>query len=94
MFVITLRFSDKTKAPLFMEGHNAWIKRGFDDGIFLLAGRLQPDAGGAILAHHASRAAIEARVKDDPFVAEGVVSAEILEIEPGRVEERLVFLKA
>ena len=94
MFVITLRFADKTKAPPFIEGHNAWIRGGFDDGIFLLVGRLQPDAGGAILAHNASRAAIEARVRDDPFVAEGVVSAEILEIEPGRIDERLAFLKA
>jgi hypothetical protein len=28
----------------------------------------------------------------DPFVAEGVVSAEILEIAPGRADERLKFL--
>lgn len=54
MFVVTLRFADKTKAPLFMDGHNAWIKRGFDDGVFLLTGSLQPSAGGAILAHNAS----------------------------------------
>src|SRR5688572_23755821 len=54
MFVITLRFADKTKAPQFMDGHNAWIKRGFDDGVFLLVGSLQPNAGGAILAHNAS----------------------------------------
>ncbi len=25
-----------------MLGHNGWIKRGFDDGVFLLAGSLQP----------------------------------------------------
>lgn len=93
MFVITLRFTDKIKAPLFMDGHNAWIKRGFDDGIFLLTGRLQPSAGGVILAHNASPEEIEARVQDDPFVAEGVVSAEILTIAPGHTEERLAFLK-
>jgi len=94
MFAITLRFADKTKAPSLMEGHNAWIKRGFDDGVFLLVGSLQPNAGGAILAHNASRAEIEARVQDDPFVAESVVDAEILDITPGRTDERLAFLKA
>ena len=37
MFVVLLRFSDnKDQASEFMEGHNAWIKRGFDDGVFLL----------------------------------------------------------
>ncbi len=94
MYAITLRFADRSKAPQFMDAHNDWIKRGFDEGVFLLVGSLQPNAGGAILAHNASRAEIEARIKDDPFVAEGVVSADILEFTPGRTDERLDFLKA
>lgn len=94
MYVITLRFADKAKAPEFMDGHNAWIRRGFDDGVFLLAGSLQPNAGGAIIAHNALPEEIEARVQDDPFVAEGVVKAEILAVAPGRADERLAFLKA
>lgn len=94
MYAITLRFADRSKAPQFMDSHNDWIRRGFDEGVFLLVGSLQPNAGGAILAHNASRAEIEARVKDDPFVAEGVVSADILEFTPGRTDERLDFLKA
>jgi uncharacterized protein YciI len=94
MFVITLRFADRSKAPQFMDAHNAWIKRGFDDGVFLLVGSLQPNTGGAILAHDASPEEIEARVQDDPFVAEGIVSAEILAVTPGRTDERLIFLKA
>ena len=51
-------------------------------------------AGGVILANNASPAEIEARVQDDPFVAKGVVIAEILAIAPGRADERLAFLKA
>jgi len=94
MFIVTLKFADKTKAPPLMDGHNAWIKRGFDDGAFLMVGSLQPNAGGAILAHDMSRADIEARVAEDPFVAEGVVTADILEIAPGRIDDRLAFLKA
>jgi len=94
MFIVTLKFADKAKAPQFMDGHNAWIKRGFEEGIFLLTGSLQPSAGGAILAHNTSRTELETRVKEDPFVAEGVVSADILEIAPGRIDGRLAFLKA
>lgn len=93
MFLVTLKFSaNKAKAAQFMDGHNVWIRRGFDDGVFLLTGSLQPAAGGAVLAHNVSRTDLEARVKDDPFVAEDVVQAEIVEIKPGKADERLAFL--
>ena len=46
MFVVLLKFSDnKGQAGQFMEGHKEWLKRGFDDGVFLLAGSLQPNSG-------------------------------------------------
>ena len=93
MFVITLKFSsNKSQAGQFMESHKAWLKRGFDDGVFLLAGSLQPNLGGGILAHGTSHSDLENRVKEDPFVAEQVVSAEILEITPAKADERLSFL--
>jgi hypothetical protein len=31
-------------------------------------------------------------VDEDPFVAEGIVSAEILEVAPTRLDDRLAFL--
>ena len=93
MFVILLRFSNnKARAPEFMEAHNAWIQRGLEDGVFLVVGSLQPKAGGAILAHDLPLSELEARVNEDPFVAQDVVSAEILEITPARTDERLSFL--
>ena len=95
MFVVTLKFStNKAKAPVLMDGHNAWIKRGFDEGIYLLTGSIQQSAGGAVLAHNTSRADLEARVQEDPFVVEEVVTADILEISPGRTDDRLAFLRA
>ena len=93
MFVVTLTFADRAKAAPLMDGHNAWIRRGFEDGVFLLAGSLRSGTGGAILAHGVPRADLEARVDEDPFVAEGVVDAAILEIAPGRTDDRLAFLK-
>lgn len=93
MFVVLLRFSDnKAHAGQYMEDHKAWIKRGLDDGVFLVVGSLQPSAGGGIVAHDASRADLEARINHDPFVAQDVVSAEILEITPAQADERLSFL--
>lgn len=88
MFIVLLRFSsNKSQASRFMEGHKEWIKRGFDDGVFLLVGNLQPNLGGGIVAHNTSLPDLQSRVNSDPFVAENVVSAEILEIAPSRIAE-------
>ena len=94
MFVVLLRFADKSKAGPLMDSHKAWIKRGFDDGVFLLVGGLQPNLGGGIVAHNTTLADLQSRVTDDPFVAEKVVTAEILEIAPSRADARLAFLAA
>jgi len=93
MFIVLLRFSaNKGQAGQFMEGHNEWIRSGFDDGVFLVVGSLQPNAGGGIVAHNTTLADLQSRVNEDPFVAENVVSAEILEITPAKADERLQFL--
>lgn len=93
MFVVLLKFSDnRGKASQHMEGHNAWLKHGFDKGVFLLTGSLHPNAGGAILAHGETLAALRERVNADPFVAEGIVTAEILEIAPSKTDPRFDFL--
>jgi uncharacterized protein YciI len=93
MFIVLLKFSsNRGKASQFVERHKEWIKRGFDDGVFLLVGSLQPNFGGGIVAHNTSLPDLHSRVSDDPFVVEDVVSAEILEVAPSRTDERLAFL--
>ena len=93
MFIVLLKFSsNKGHAGQFMEGHKEWLKRGFDDGVFLLAGSVQPNLGGGIVAHNTSLTDLQSRVNEDPFVAENVVSAEILEITPSRADDRLKFM--
>ena len=93
MFIVLLKFSaNKTSAGQFMDGHKAWIRRGFDDGVFLLAGSLKPNLGGGILAHNTSLPELQDRVQADPFVKENVVTAEILDIVPSGADERLNFL--
>ncbi|WP_137045143.1 YciI family protein [Pseudolabrys sp. FHR47] len=90
MFIVLLKFSDnKAKAGQFMEGHKAWLKRGFDDGIFLMAGSLKPQLGGGIMAHNISRDALQAFVGDDPFVAHDIVAPEIIEFEPSQQRPEL-----
>lgn len=93
MFVVLLKFStNKANAKEHMGGHNAWIKQGFDDGVFLLVGSIEPSQGGSIIAHNVSREELEARVDNDPFVSANIVTAEIIEISPKKTDERLGFL--
>jgi len=93
MFIVILKFADnKSNAGQFMSAHNAWIQRGFDDGVFLLVGSLKPSRGGAIVAHATSLSELQSRVSADPFVVEKVVEAEILEIAPSKADERLSFM--
>lgn len=93
MFIIFLRFTDKKgQAGQFMEGHKAWIKRGFAEGVFLLGGSLEPGLGGGLLAHQTTQASLQQRVSEDPFAIEGIVTAEIHELDPGMADERLQFL--
>ena len=93
MFIELLRFADnKSKAGDYMEGHKAWLSKGFEDDVFLCAGSLQPGAGGALVAHNTSLEELEARIRKDPFVAEKVAKPEILEISLAKSDKRLDFL--
>jgi uncharacterized protein YciI len=94
MFVTFLKFAEnRAAASELMAGHNAWIAQGFADGVFLCAGALEANMGGAILAHGESRISHEARIAADPFVTQGVVTAETIEIDPKRTTPTLDFLK-
>lgn len=94
MFVVMLRFSkNRDLARQFMTAHNEWIERGFADGVFLLVGSLQPGLGGAIVAHGTALSDLQDRVDQDPFVEQGIVSTQILEISPATIDDRLEFLR-
>jgi uncharacterized protein YciI len=93
MFVTFLRFAEnRAAAPEFMAAHNDWIAQGFTDGVFLCVGTLAPAAGGAVLAYGEGREAHAARIAADPFVIEGIVTAETHEIGAKRSIPALDFL--
>jgi uncharacterized protein YciI len=94
MFVVFLRFAqNRHLAGEHVDGHNAWIRRGVDDGVFLMVGSISAGRGGAILAHGVARGDLENRLQADPFVAAQIVAPEIVEIEPSLVDHRLAFVK-
>ena len=69
MFVIELLY----KAPLAqidanMKAHVAFLNKYYAAGNFLVSGRKIPRDGGIIIAVGSNRDAIEALVREDPFV--------------------------
>jgi len=93
MFIVLLKFSEnKAQAGEFMEGHNLWIKQGFDDGEFLAVGSLLPNLGGSVIAHNISLSDLQNKINTDPFVKNNIVTSEIIEIDLKKSDERLQFL--
>lgn len=93
MFIVLLTFGpNKANAQQFMPGHNAWIKQGFDDDVFLMAGSIEVGKGGSLLAYNTTLDDLQQRVAQDPFVAEQVVNAEIIEVSAKKTDPRLAFL--
>lgn len=93
MHIILLKFTDnRQNAAQHLPGHKAWLARGLEDGVFLMAGTLGSNLGGAILARSGSLANIQARVNEDPFVRENIVSVEVLEFSPSVASRDFQFL--
>ena len=59
--------------------HMAWVKEGYDSGMFLASGRKDPRTGGVILAR-GERKAVEAHVATDPFAIAGVATYDVTEV--------------
>jgi uncharacterized protein YciI len=95
LFIVLLRFSsNRDKARELMAQHNEWLARGFEEGVFLLAGSVQPREGGAILARNTTRSDVEARVVADPFVQYDVVKPEIIEVSVSKTDARVESLRS
>ncbi|WP_428742397.1 YciI family protein [Tenacibaculum sp.] len=93
MFIVTLKFSEnKGRAHELMQGHNEWINDGIKDDVFLMVGSLKFNLGGVIVAYNSTFSDIQVRVEKDPFVIENIVSFEIIEFTPAKLNNRLDFL--
>ncbi|MEM5493203.1 hypothetical protein [Hoeflea sp. AS16] len=92
MHIILLKLGDnKSAAAQFMEGHNAWIAKGMNDGVFQCVGSLDV-GGGFILAHGEESSGVLKRVNEDPFVENNVVTVEVHQIDVKRTAPELAHL--
>ena len=80
MFIIELTYKvDLAQIDTAMKAHVAWLRTHYDAGTFVVSGRKVPRDGGIILAVGHDRAALEAIVKADPFVARGLADYRLVE---------------
>lgn len=80
MFVIELIYKvELAQIDAHMRPHMAFLRKHYKAGTFLVSGRKIPRDGGVILAIAPDRAAIEAIVRQDPFVAGGLAEYRIIE---------------
>jgi uncharacterized protein YciI len=86
VFVIELIYkADLAAIDAQMAAHMRFLKKYYASGHFLVSGRKIPRDGGIILAVGKSREAIEAIAAEDPFVAQGLAEARVIEF---RVSQR------
>jgi uncharacterized protein YciI len=59
--------------------------------VFLVVGSIKPNMGGCIITHNTTLEELQQRVNEDPFVANNIVTAEILEISVNQADESINF---
>jgi uncharacterized protein YciI len=95
MFVVTLTYvADLSEIDAAMPRHMAYLRRQYEDGVFVVSGRQVPRAGGVIVATGVTREELERRVALDPFVSDGLAEASIVEFNASQTAPRLRGLLA
>jgi uncharacterized protein YciI len=80
MFIIELVYTAPlTDIDARMKAHMRFVNAQYAAGRFLVSGRKVPRDGGVILATGGTRAEIETLASQDPFVAEGLATARVIE---------------
>jgi uncharacterized protein YciI len=80
VFVIELSYKvDLARIDAAMGAHVAWLNRHYAAHTFVMSGRNIPRDGGIIIATGSDRAAIEAIIQQDPFVARGLADYRLIE---------------
>lgn len=88
MFVLLNRYlRPLEEVDRVLPEHRRFQDEMYARGVFIVSGRFEPRTGGVTLAHGVTRAEIEAILRDDPFVREGITQYEIIEFTPTRTSE-------
>ncbi|MDN0085350.1 YciI family protein [Crenobacter sp. SG2305] len=93
MFIVSLSYTAALEEiDVRLAEHVEWLEAGYAAGVFLASGRKVPRDGGVILAR-GERAALEARLADDPFARAGLARYEITEFIPTMTVDELTAVR-
>ena len=81
------------RLQLRLAAHRAFLERGYESSHFLASGQRVDRAGGVIIVHGLEPAAVEALMRRDPFVKEGLAEFRIVPFNASRVCDALIGLK-
>src|SRR4249920_3421344 len=88
MFVIELTYTAPLPAiDAHMAAHMAFLRTYYNAGNFLASGRQIPRKGGIILAVAESRDRVEAIMREDPFLANGLAEIRVVEFRASQKAE-------
>jgi len=94
MFIITLTYlKPAEEIDALLAAHRAFLQEQYDNGVFLMSGRMVPRTGGIIVATADSRADVEAVIELDPFNEAGAASYAITEFVPTMTADLLSAFK-
>ena len=83
MFIVTLTYLKPVEEiDALMNEHVAWLKRHYEDGLFVASGRRVPRVGGVILARSGDEPALRAALAADPFAVHGAARFDVVEFAP------------
>jgi uncharacterized protein YciI len=90
MFIINLTYiAPLEKIDARMKEHMVFLNHCYKEELFIASGRKVPRTGGIILARAKSKEALEAVMKNDPFVAEGLAECTIIEFQTSQAHPDL-----
>ena len=78
---ITYTFPFELVAP-FLQEHRAFLQTGYDRGMLLLSGPMNPRTGGVVIARAAAIEEVQSFFAQDPYRLRGVAEHRIVEFEP------------
>ncbi len=94
MFIVTLTYLKPVEEiDALMHDHVEWLKKGYDEGLFVASGRRVPRIGGVILARSGDEHALRENLARDPFVIHGAARCDVVEFAPSMTAPGAEVLK-
>lgn len=91
MYLLTLKFNkNKALRADFIAEHTKWVKKGFLNKVFIIAGQKTDENGGLILSINMDKHELQDLIKQDPLVKNGMAEYSISHFEPAFFQDEFI----